>query len=477
MKNKEELPTNSDRGATQQTFDFDEDEAMPLAKLLRPEPTDPALDDQPALSTSSADALMELVVAPRNLEQAWRQVKRNRGAPGPDGMTIKQFEAWARENWPAVRQQLLDGTYRPAPVRRKTIPKDGGGERLLGIPNVVDRLIQQATCQVLTPIFDPGFSESSFAFRPRRSAHGATKQVQKIIRQGHTHCVDVDLSKLFDRVQHDVLMRCVSRKVHDRRLLRLIGRYLRAGVMVEGVLQPTDEGSPQGGPLSPLLSNVLLDDLDKELERRGLRFVRYADDFMIFVRSERSAERVFASVQRFLTQRLKLVVNEQKSSVRLSSGCEYLGFTFVGKRVTIKVTPKKLKAFKRRIKELTGRSRGISMERRLTDLNRYVRGWIGYFGLARQFDDFADLDGWIRRRVRMCYWKQWRYPRTKIRNLTSLGVNLDLAIKHGTSRKAYWRMSRTPAMRYAMPNKWLTQQGLLSLKQLWSELAPLRGIA
>ncbi len=272
-------------------------------------------------------------------------------------------------------------------------------------------------------------------------------------------------------------MSCVSRKVHDRRLLCLIGRYLRAGVMVEGVLQPTEEGSPQGGPLSPLLSNILLDDLDKELERRGLQFVRYADDFVIFVRSERGAKRVFASVQRYLTQRLKLVVNEQKSSVRPAPGCEYLGFMFVGKRVTIKVAPKKLKAFKRRIKELTGRSRGISVQRRLTDLNRYMRGWIGYFGLARQFDDFADLDGWIRRRVRMCYWKQWRYARTKVRNLRQLGVNLDWAIKHATSRKKYWRMSRTPAMRTAMPNKWLAQQGLLSLKQLWSELAPLRGIA
>ena len=309
-------------------------------------------------------------------------------------------------------------------------------------------------------------------------------------------------------------MSCVSRKVHDRRLLCLIGRYLRAGVMVEGVLQPTEEGSRgtdaqrwSGGPLSPLLSNILLDDLDKELERRGLRFVRYADDFVIFVRSERGAKRVFASVQRYLTQRLRLVVNEQKSSVRPASGCEYLGFLFVGKRVTIKVAPKKLKAFKRnrpvvslvsvwltapklgpgcnqtispwlrRIKELTGRSRGISMERRLTDLNRYVRGWIGYFGLARQLDDFADLDGWIRRRVRMCYWKQWRYARTKVRNLVQLGVNLDMAIKHATSRKKYWRMSRTPAMRTAMPNKWLAQQGLLSLKQRWSELAPLRGIA
>ena len=330
---------------------------------------------------------------------------------------------------------------------QQTIPKDGGaGVRLLGIPNVLDRLIQQAICQVLTPIFDPGFSESSFGFRPGRSAHGAAKRVQQIIRQGYAWCVDVDLSKFFDRVQHDVLMSSVSRKVHDGRLLRLIGRYLRAGVMVEGVLQPTPEGSPQGGPLSPLLSNILLDNLDKELERRGLRFVRYADDFQIFVRSERSAQRVFESVQRYLTQRLKLVVNEQKSSVRAARGCEYLGFTFVGKRVTIKVSAKKLKAFKGRVKELTGRSRGISMHRRLTDLNRYLRGWIGYFGLARQFDEFVELDGWIRRRVRMCYWKQWRYPRTRVRHLVQLGVDLPMAIKHAISRKRYWRMSRTPAI-------------------------------
>jgi len=392
-------------------------------------------------------------------------------------MTIKEFEAWAREHWPRVRQQLLDGTYQPSPVRRKTIPKEGGGERLLGIPNVAERLIQQAICQVLTPIFDPTFSESSFGFRPGRSAHGAAKRVQQIIRQGHSCCVDVDLSKFFDRVQHDVLMSILSRKVHDRRVLRLIGRYLRAGVMVEGVLQPTPEGSPQGGPLSPLLSNILLDNLDKELERRGLQFVRYADDFMIFVRSERSAQRVFASVQRFLTQHLKLVVNERKSSVRAARGCEYLGFTFVGKRATIKVSPKKLNTFKRRIKEITGRSRGISMARRLSELRGYMRGWMGYFGLARQFDTFVALDGWIRRRVRMCHWKQWRYPRTKIRKLRQLGVNLDWAIKHGISRKGYWRLSRSPALRTAMSTKWLEQQGLLSLKQLWGALAPLRGTA
>jgi len=415
MKNREERPTNLDRGATQQTFDFgDEVEPTLPANFLRPEVTDPAFADTPSLSVSPDADLMEQVVDPRNLEQAWRRVKRNRGAPGPDGMTIKQFESWAGENWPVVRQQLLEGTYRPAPVRRKPISKEGGGERLLGIPNVLDRLIQQAISQVLTPVFDPTFSESSFGFRPNRSAHGATKQVQKIIRQGHRHCVDVDLSKFFDRVQHDVLMSRVSRKVHDVCLLRLIGKYLRAGVMVDGVVQPTDEGSPQGGPLSPLLSNILLDDLDKELERRRLKFVRYADDFVIFVRSERSAQRVFSSVQRYLTRVLKLVVNEQKSSVRLSRDCEYLGFAFTGKRVTITVSPKKLKAFKRRVKELTGRSRGISMQRRLTDLNRYVRGWIGYFGLAQQFDLFVNLDGWIRRRIRMCYWKQWRRPRTKV---------------------------------------------------------------
>lgn len=230
----------SDRGAEQRQFDFAREQDPPLPEeLLRPESTDPAPVDQPALGVFSMDALMEQVVDLENLNRAWRQVRRNRGAPGPDGMTIKQFEPWARENWPTVRQQLLDGTYRPGPVRRKTIPKDGGGERLLGIPNVIDRLVQQAICQVLTPIFDPDFSESSFGFRPGRSAHGAAKQAQQIIRQGHTHCVDVDLSKFFDRVQHDVLMSCVSRKVRDRRLLCLIGRYLRAGVMVQGALQPT----------------------------------------------------------------------------------------------------------------------------------------------------------------------------------------------------------------------------------------------
>jgi RNA-directed DNA polymerase len=448
--------------------------------MLRQELTGSARSDQPTLDPSEPHGpdLMEQIVSTSNLDRAWRRVKRNRGAPGPDGITIKEFEPWARTHWAESRQQLLDGTYRPQPVRRKVIKKENGGERLLGIPNVLDRLIQQAILQILTPIFDPEFSESSFGFRPRRSCHGAAKQVQQTIRQGNLHVVNIDLSKFFDRVQHDVLMSRVSRKVHDPRLLRLIGRYLRAGVMIEGVVQPTEEGAPQGGPLSPLLSNILLDDLDKELERRELKFVRYADDFLVFVRSSRSARRVFRSVQRYLSGTLKLTVNQEKSFVGTAEGCEYLGFMFVGgRRAMIKVAAKKLKAFKRRIKELTGRSRGISMQRRLTELRRYVRGWIGYFALAKQVEDFINLDMWIRRRVRMCHWKQWRYPRTKVRKLVELGVSLDMSIKHAISRKSYWRMCNTPAMRFAMPNKWLQEQGLLSLTELWFQRAPLRGIA
>ncbi|MEM9940401.1 MAG: reverse transcriptase domain-containing protein [Planctomycetota bacterium] len=297
------------------------------------------------------------------------------------------------------------------------------------------------------------------------------------MRQGYRHIVNIDLSKFFDRVNHDALMNCLSRHVGDKQLLKLIGRYLRAGVMVEGVVQPTAEGTPQGGPLSPFLSNVLLDVLDKELERRGHKFVRYADGFVIFVKSSRSAQRVHHSVERFLKEKLKLIVNEDKSSHGLAEGCEYLGFQFKGRRATIKVSPKKLQAFKRRVKELTGRSRGVSMERRLIELRRYLRGWTGYFALAQQVEDFLKFDTWIRRRIRMGYWKQWRYPRTKIRKLIELGVSRRLAILHGISRKGYWRMSRTPAMRIAMPNDWLKEQGLPSIAEQWFHLAPLRRTA
>jgi RNA-directed DNA polymerase len=279
---------------------------------------------------SVSEHLMEQIVDVRNMEQAWKNVKANGGAPGPDGVTLDEFAQSFRDQWPRVRQQLLEGTYEPSAARRKSIPKPDGSQRDLGIPNVQERLIQQAILQVLTPIFDPGFSESSFGFRPNRSAHGAARQVQAHIRAGYRHCVDMDLSKFFDRVQHDVLLARVARKVRDKRLLRLIGRYLRAGVMVGARLQPSLEGTMQGGPLSPLLANILLDDFDKELERRGLHFVRYADDFLVFTKTREAARRVYVSVGRYLTRKLKLVVNRQKSRVCSTDGVEFLGFVFKG---------------------------------------------------------------------------------------------------------------------------------------------------
>ncbi len=435
-----------------------------------------AVTEKSALDSLSMN-LMEQVVATENMERAWKKVKANRGAPGPDGITLKQFPEHLRPLWPTLRQQLLDGTYRPKAVRRKAIAKPDGGERLLGIPNVQDRLIQQAILQVLTPIFDPDFSESSFGFRPKRSAHGAVKQAQRYIKQGYRFAVDMDLSKFFDRVQHDVLMSRVARKVRDKRMLKLIGRYLRAGVMVNGLVQPSHEGTMQGGPLSPLLANVLLDELDKELESRGLRFARYADDFQIYVKTYRSARRVFASVERFLTRKLKLVVNQQKSRVTKTNGIEFLGFKFVGRRGEIRVTAKNLAKFKERVRSITGRSRGISMRRMIGELRQYLRGWMGYFALAATKGIFASLDEWIRRRVRMCFWKQWRLPRTRIRKLKQLGVPHDVAVPHGTSRKAYWRLAKTLGGHMGMTRKWLLDQGLVFLRYLWSELAPLRRTA
>jgi RNA-directed DNA polymerase len=421
--------------------------------------------------------LMEQVVAEDNIERAWKNVKANRGAPGPDGITLSEFPEHFRSIWPTLRQQLLDGVYRPEAARRKAIAKPDGGQRLLGIPNVQDRLIQQAILQVLTPIFDQNFSESSFGFRPKRSAHGAVKQAKRYIKAGCRFVVDMDLSKFFDRVQHDVLMSRVARKLRDKRMLKLIGRYLRAGVMVDGLVQPSPEGTMQGGPLSPLLANILLDDLDKELESRGLRFARYADDFQIYVRTHRSARRVFASVERFLTRKLKLVVNQRKSRIAKADGVEFLGLKFAGRRGEIRVTAKNLVKFKRRVREITARNRGISMSRMLGELRRYLRGWMGYFAVSATKGIFSALDSWIRRRVRMCFWKQWRYPRTRIRKLKQLGVPHDLAVRHGVSRKGYWRLAKTLGGHMGISKKWLLDQGLVFVRYLWSELAPLRRTA
>ena len=416
---------------------------------------------QPALH----DDLMERVLARDNLRRAWKRVKANKGAPGIDGMTLEDFPAYAQAHWPEIRQALREGRYHPQPVRRVTIPKPGGGERLLGIPTVVDRLIQQAIAQVLTPLFDPDFSEASYGFRPGRSAHGALRRVQGYLGEGYRVAVDLDLAKFFDNVQHDVLMARVGRKVRDKRLLALIGKYLRAGVLVGEAIQATAVGTPQGGPLSPLLANILLDDLDKELERRGHRFVRYADDLLILVKSRRAGERVKASITCFLTQKLKLVVNEHKSRVVPTDECTYLGFTFRGTK--LRWSDRAFDDFRHRLRRLTGRSWGVSMDYRLKKLAQYVRGWMGYFGISDYYRPIPELDGWLRRRVRMCYWKQWRKPCTKIRSLLKLGTEKGHAIRTGLSSKGYWRLARTLATQTGMTNDWLKSQGLISIRDLW----------
>jgi len=413
-------------------------------------PTGGAEDRRRVMQPALHDVLMEGIVAADNMRRAWRQVRRNRGAPGMDGMGIEDFPAYARGHWPTIRQALLDGTYGPQPVRRVSIPKPDGGVRLLGIPTVVDRLIQQAIAQVMGPIFDAGFSESSFGFRPRRGAHGALRQVQ---------------AKFFDNVQHDLLMARVARKVGDARLLALIGRYLRAGVIVGETFAPSEIGTPQGGPLSPLLANILLDDLDRELERRGHRFARYADDVLVLVKTPRAGERVKASLTGYLTKRLKLQVNEHKSRVAPIDQCVFLGFTF--RKGKLRWSARAFEDFKHHVRRFTGRSWGVSMRYRFHKLAQYLRGWMGYFGISEYYRPVPEIDEWLRRRVRMCYWKQWRLVRTKVRHLLALGIGKRHAILTAISSKSYWRLSKTLATQAGMTNQWLKEQGLISVRELW----------
>jgi RNA-directed DNA polymerase len=399
-------------------------------------------------------------------------VKANKGAAGVDGMDVEAFPDHVRANWDRIRHHLQQGSYRPAPVLRVSIPKRSGGERPLGIPTVQDRVIQQAILQVLNPLFDPAFSESSFGFRPGRSAHGAVRQVRDYGQQGYRVAVDLDLEKFFDRVNHDLLMSRVARKVKDKRVLKLIGRYLRCGVCENGEIRATTEGTPQGGPLSPLLANILLDDLDKELERRGHRFVRYADDVLVLVRSFAAGERVMGSVSRFIEKRLKLTVNQAKSEVRTLSRTRYLGFRVRGRQIWW--SEASIEAFKARIRRLTNRSWGISMSERLRRLSRYIRGWLGYYGLSEYKKPITELDGWIRRRVRMCYWKQWKNRGTRIGKLLSFGVEYHLAIGQGKCRRGPWFASNMNGLKYGLNNAWLEAQGLVSFQKQWISLASLR---
>ena len=411
------------------------------------------------------EELLDAVLASDNLARAWKRVKSNKGAPGVDGVTIEDWPAHARAHWPTQREQIKTGRYTPQAVRRVEIPKPAGGKRLLGIPTVTDRVVQQAIAQVLTPIFEVQFSDSSFGFRPGRNAHQAIRQVQDYVKQGYRMAVDIDLAKFFDTVNHDLLMNLLGRSIKDKRLLKLIGSYLRAGVMVGGHREESDIGTPQGGPLSPLLANIVLNQFDHELERRGHRYARYADDVIILVKSQRAGERVMRSITRYLDTTLKLTVNPAKSQVAPMSECSFLSFTLRGKK--IRWTERALADFKHRVRELTGRSWGVSMEHRLKELGQYLRGWFGYFGISQYYEPIPELDNWIRRRIRMCYWKQWRWVRTKIKHLLALGVSLKTAIQHAASSKSYWHMARTPGLQQAMSNAWLKAQGLVSVKDLW----------
>ena len=412
--------------------------------------------------------LMKEVVKRSNILCALDRVEKNKGASGIDGMQVNQLRDYLNangmENWKRIRSELLTGAYKPSPVRRKAIPKPGGGERLLGIPTVLDRMIQQAITQVLTPIFDPGFSRSSYGFRPKRSAHQAVKQAQQFISEGHRYVVDLDLEKFFDRVNHDILMSRVARRVGDKPLLRVIRAFLEAGAMQNGCCVSSDEGTPQGGNLSPLLANILLDDLDKTLERRGHKFVRYADDCNVYVKSLRAGKRVMESLKRFLEEHLKLKVNESKSAVDRPWKRKFLGFSFTRERASrIRLSPKSIGQFKDKIRRLTGRSWGISMSERIARVNKLIAGWMSYFRLVETPSVLEALDEWLRRRMRACLLKSWKRPASIRRNLIKLGVNANEAGKIGGSRKSHWRLSRTPQLSKSLSIAFWCAQGLTSL--------------
>jgi RNA-directed DNA polymerase len=414
---------------------------------------------------AAAGPSMEAVVERSNLLKALEQVQRNKGAPGIDGMTIAKLTPYLKEHWPAIRAQLLEGSYKPQPVRRVEIPKASGGKRALGIPTVLDRFIQQAVMQVLQAAWDPIFSEASFGFRPGRSAHQAVARAQELIASGYGIVVDLDLEKFFDRVNHDILMGLVAKRVTDKRILKLIRGFLTAGVLIDGLVGPTEEGTPQGGPLSPLLSNLMLDVLDKELEKRGHRFVRYADDCNIYVRSQRAGERVMAGIEQFLAERLKLKVNKAKSAVAPPRARKFLGFSFtIGKEIKRRLAPQTLARFKARIREATRRTRGKSLAQIVEELARYLTGWRAYFGFCQTPSVLRELEQWTRRRLRAIAWKQWKRGRRRFAELTSRGVGWEMAAMTAGSPHGPWRLSNSPALAIAFPNVAFVALGLPSLR-------------
>ncbi len=415
-------------------------------------------------------SMMEQVLDRENLERAWKRVRANHGAPGVDGMNVESFTAFFSEHWERIRSALMDGTYQPAPVRRVWIPKPDGSKRPLGVPTVLDRVIQQALAQVLGPLFVSGFSDHSYGFLEGRNAHQAVRLMEACWKEKRRHAVDCDLKSFFDTVNHDRLMGQLRAQVRDRKVLGLIRRYLQAGVVLpDGTREATPQGVPQGGPLSPLLANIVLDPLDKELERRGHRFARYADDFLVMVYSAKAAARVKESLIRFVEGKLKLVINRAKSQAAPLKRCSFLGFQ-IGTRGKLVWTTKVLKRFKDRVREITSRNRGHRVEDVIVELRRYVVGWLNYFGISHTYKVLLELEEWIRRRVRLYYWKQWKQPRTRRRHLIALGISPDEVKLASRSRKGYWRMSANRLVQYAMDNAWLHKQGVPEMRAQWIAL-------
>ena len=449
-----------DKGTTGQTRE------VKLAGAEQRAEASPARDEEKA-----STELWEEVLERENLLAALRRVERNGGAPGIDGMTVEELRPYLKKHWLEIRETLNQQTYRPSPVRLKEINKPEGGVRRLGIPTVMDRLLQQAITQVLTHLFEPLFSNHSYGFRPGRSAHQAAKQAQEYVQAGYEWTVDLDLEKYFDRVNHDMLMARVARVVKDKRVLKLIRAYLKSGVMDNGVVKRTEEGTPQGSPLSPLLSNIMLDDLDKELEKRGHKFVRYADDCNIYVKTPRAGQRVMESVKKFLEKKLKLKVNPKKSKVERATRVKFLGFSFYKRKgeVRIRIAKRSLERFRQKLRRLTKRTRSGKLEDIIQEINRYTMGWVGYYRLAKTPSVYGKLDSWIRRRLRQMIWKRWKRGTTRYRELAKLGVPRERA-GLGAVGKSPWHMSKTPVVNEALSNDYLHNSGLKSLKVRYLKL-------
>lgn len=449
-----------DKGATEQTKGV-----KLLGAEQSAEPT-PARDER-----KSDTGLWEEIWTKENLTQAMKRVERNGGAAGIDGMTVKELRPYLKEHWLEIRETLERGSYKPAAVKRVEIPKPDGGARQLGIPTVIDRLLQQAIAQELTPIFERKFSPYSYGFRSGRSAHEAILKAQEYVQAGNEWVVDIDLEKFFDRVNHDMLMARVAREVKDKRVLKLIRGYLNSGVMVNGVVMDTEEGTPQGGPLSPLLSNIMLDDLDRELEKRGHKFVRYADDCNIYVKTERAGGRVMESVRKFLEEKLKLKVNQKKSKVEKAYRVKFLGFSFYKRKgeVQVRVAGRSLERFREKLRKLTKRTRSGKIEDIIQEINIYIIGWIGYYRLAKTPSVYEGLDGWIRRRLRQMIWKRWKRGTTRYKELVKLGVPKWYA-QEGAGGTSPWRMAASPVINQALSNGYFRNLGLKSVKIRYQEL-------